>query len=113
MLRPIASALLLAAALAVPAGAQTMAPDDFGQGRSVSQPTSGLPGVGMGTGSLGGDRGTRGPGGLQNGVGAYGNMTPDASGSAGNTLTRVPGSIPEGGSSGFGIPIGGPANTGR
>ncbi|RIY02079.1 hypothetical protein D3218_07200 [Aureimonas flava] len=113
MLRPIASALLLAAGLAAPAGAQTMAPtDDMAAGRSVSQPTGNLPGVGMGIGSAGGDRGTRGPGGLQNGVGAYGNMTPDGSGSAGNTLTRIPGAIPEGGRSGFGIPLGGTSANG-
>lgn len=106
MIRLIAPALLLAAGLALPAGAQTQAPDDFQQGRAVSQPANGLPGVGMDIGSAGGDRGPRGAGGLQNGVGAYGVMAPDAGGSAGNTLTRVPGAIPEGGQSGFGIPLG-------
>lgn len=111
MLRVIAPALLLAAGLAAPASAQ-VAQDDFQAQRSVSQPANGLPGVGMDIGSAGGDRGPRGAGGLQNGVGAYGNMTPDASGSAGNALTRVPGAIPEGGRSGIGIPLGGPSSNG-
>ncbi|WP_279479929.1 hypothetical protein [Aureimonas sp. SK2] len=113
MYRLLAPALLLAAGFAAPVAAQTMAPDEFRAGQSVSQPANGLPGVGMGIGTAGGDRGSRGPGGLQNGVGAYGNMTPDASGSAGNTLTRVPGAIPEGGRSGVGIPLGGPAVRGN
>jgi hypothetical protein len=113
MFRPIASALLLAAGLAAPAAAQSsMATDDFRQTRSVSQPAQGLPGVGMDIGTAGGDRGPRGAGGLQNGIGAYGNMTPDASGSAGNALTRVPGAIPEGGRSGIGIPLGGTSASG-
>lgn len=104
-----ASALAFAV---LPASAQQSAPVPIG-GRMVEVQAgtpveaagrvSGLPGVGMDLGSMA-DQSPKGPGGLQNGVGAYGVMAPDASGTAGNTLTRVPGSLPDAGP-GLGIPI--------
>ncbi|WP_182085493.1 hypothetical protein [Aureimonas sp. ME7] len=111
MIRLTASALLLAAGLAGAASAQTVSNDDFSRRPAAAREANGLPGVGLDAGTAGREGGTRGPGGLQNGVGAYGVMTPDASGAAGNTLSRVPGAVPEGSGTGFGIPLGGPAGT--
>jgi len=64
---------------------------------------SNLPGVGMDVGT-GQANSPRGAGGLQNGIGAYGTMAPDTSGTAGNATTRVPGAIPNT-NSGVGIPL--------
>lgn len=103
MVRPIgavAMAVLLMGA-AAPAMAQDSAPIprhggtvQVEVGRSLEQRATGLPGVGLDGGSSERDL-PRGPGGLANGVGAYGVMAPDASGTAGNTLTRIPGAIPD------------------
>ena len=79
-------------------------PIDAGRGTN-------LPGVGLDVGDAEATS-PSGPGGLQNGIGAYGTMAPDSSGSAGNATTRVPGAIPNT-NSGIGIPLstqGEPAN---
>lgn len=111
---------LAALALAGPAAAQATAPVPL-DGRTVeinrgtpieAQGAAGLPGVGLDAGGNGRLQSPRGPGGLQNGIGAYGTMAPDTTGTAGNTIARVPGAIPNT-NSGTGIPIsqqGEPAN---
>ncbi len=99
--------------MALPAAAQDSAPIprnggvvQVEAGRSVAREAPGLPGVGLDGGSAERDL-PRGPGGLANGVGAYGVMAPDASGTAGNTLTRIPGAIPDTNDS-SGIPLASP-----
>ncbi|WP_062203684.1 hypothetical protein [Aureimonas sp. AU12] len=100
------------AGLATAAAAQSSAPIprnggtvELGRGTPVETGGTGLPGVGLDASTSSRSGSPRGPGGLSNGVGAYGVMAPDASGTAGNTLTRVPGAIPET-NSGIGIPLG-------
>jgi len=78
---------------------------ELGRGTPVEVGSTGLPGVNLDASSSSRSASPRGPGGLSNGVGAYGVMAPDASGSAGNTLTRVPGAIPDT-NGGIGIPLG-------
>jgi len=119
MLRLCAAAALSLAAV-LPAAAQSSAPIPLnGQLAQVrtgtpieDQDRTDLPGVNTDLSSSNRDASPRGPGGLQNGIGAYGVMAPDASGTAGNTLTRIPGAIPDT-NNGVGIPIsqqGEPAN---
>lgn len=109
-------ALVFAASLAAtaPALAQASAPMpmngqavEVGSGTPIEGSGTNLPGVNLDLSSSNREQSPRGPGGLQNGVGAYGVMAPDASGTAGNTLTRIPGAIPDT-NSGIGIPLGTP-----
>ncbi len=100
-------------AFAAPAFAQTSAPIPRDGGLVQVQPSrdlqpqaTGLPGVGLDAASSR-EASPRGPGGLSNSVGAYGVMAPDASGTAGNTLSRVPGALPDS-NNGIGIPLGTP-----
>ncbi len=110
-----ATALGLAAAFAAaPSMAQDSAPIPRGgrvvqvePTRTVEPNATGLPGVGLDTSTSNRADTPRGPGGLSNGIGAYGVMAPDASGAAGNAQTRVPGAIPDT-NGGIGIPLGSP-----
>jgi len=120
MIRRLCAIAAVSLAAALPAAAQSSAPMPV-DGRLVqvrgatpieAQDRTNLPGVNLDLSSSNRDASPRGPGGLQNGVGAYGVMAPDASGTAGNTLTRIPGAIPDT-NNGVGIPIsqqGEPAN---
>jgi hypothetical protein len=116
MIRTLFAATLGLSAVvsSVPSIAQDSAPIPRGgrvvqveAGRSLETRATGLPGVGLDDSSSSRNDSPRGPGGLSNGVGAYGVMAPDASGTAGNTLTRVPGAIPDT-NGGIGIPLGSP-----
>jgi len=96
---------------AAPAFAQDAAPIpqggnvvEIGQGSDVTSRYTGLPGVGLEPSSSSRSTSPTGPGGLSNGIGAYGVMAPDASGTAGNASTRIPGAIPDT-NSGVGIPF--------
>ncbi|WP_062112049.1 hypothetical protein [Aureimonas sp. AU40] len=116
MIRTLFAATLGLSAMtaSIPVMAQDSAPIPRGgrvvqveSGRPLQTQATGLPGVGLDTSSSSRNDSPRGPGGLSNGVGAYGVMAPDASGTAGNTLTRVPGAIPDT-NGGIGIPLGSP-----
>lgn len=105
---------LMVATAAAPALAQDSAPIPRGgrvvqvePTRSIETNATGLPGVGLDTSTSNRADTPRGPGGLSNGIGAYGVMAPDASGAAGNAQTRIPGAIPDT-NGGIGIPIGSP-----
>jgi len=77
---------------------------ELGQGTDVAPRYTNLPGVGLEPSSSSRSTSPTGPGGLSNGIGAYGVMAPDASGTAGNATTRIPGAIPDT-NSGIGIPL--------
>lgn len=112
MIRRLCAIAALSLAAVLPAAAQSTAPMPM-NGRLVevrsgtpieAQSRTNLPGVNLDLSSSNRNASPRGPGGLQNGIGAYGVMAPDASGTAGNTLTRIPGAIPDT-NNGVGIPI--------
>ena len=76
-----------------------------GKGTPLAEPGAGtLPGVGLDVTAETEQRAPEGPGGLQNGVGAEGVMTPDSTGSSG-TVGQTPGAPADPGQN-PGIPLG-------